>query len=318
MRLPRSRLEVTVVIAELGEDDADGVLRRVGVLRARARGAWATRRAGACARGAGAGAAGAGAAGARRARARARRVGARRARGRARRRRRAGAARSERGLQERRVVGGAQAGDRVPARLRGEAVRAAARVLAARDVVERLRVRVEPRVEEAEHRLALREQLVVDQRDDAGEDGRCAGCAVDGRDAPTDLNLHVAALRRDVGVRAAGLVVCAVVEGADALDVRVHRVRLCESSAQVSQYLRRRTPALLSEVVAETTSREVRAALRDVLGRANERRVRASRERGRELALGARDTRGRRNTAVASREKNASAARRELQVGVAH
>ena len=60
--------------------------------------------------------------------------------------------------------------DRIPAGGGGEAVRVAAGVVAGRDVVECRRVGIQPRVEEAEHRLARVQQLVVEERDDGRED----------------------------------------------------------------------------------------------------------------------------------------------------
>jgi hypothetical protein len=44
-----------------------------------------------------------------------------------------------------------------------------------RDVVERLRVSVRPRIQEAEHGLPSVQQLIVQKSDDRREDGRRAG-----------------------------------------------------------------------------------------------------------------------------------------------
>lgn len=104
--------------------------------------------------------------------------------------------------------------DRVPPCPGREALGATAGVAAGGNVVEHAGVRVEPRVEEPEGRVAGSDELVVEQANDAREDGGRARGAVDTLGGSTGDDLHVLALCRDIGVSAAGGVEEALVGGA--------------------------------------------------------------------------------------------------------
>ena len=101
-------------------------------------------------------------------------------------------------------VGRAHARDGVPALGRVEPGRAAAGVVARRDVVPRPagheRVeRVHERVEEPERGQALGEARRVEERDDARDGGRGGGGAPDRDDAAAEEDAEEAALGGDVG-----------------------------------------------------------------------------------------------------------------------
>ena len=96
-----------------------------------------------------------------------------------------------------------------------------------------VRLLVNPRVEETEGLLALGEQGIVDESNDGGEVRAGSGSAADGPDdAGPDDNV-VVALGGDVGVRAAGLVVEAVVLALQALDVLVDGLLLVLGGGEV-------------------------------------------------------------------------------------
>lgn len=71
-------------------------------------------------------------------------------------------------------IRGTVTGDRVPSSHGRKTLRSASRVGAVRNVVEHPRVRVDPRVEEAEGLLADGDARAVDERDDGSDRGR--GC----------------------------------------------------------------------------------------------------------------------------------------------
>lgn len=104
---------------------------------------------------------------------------------------------------------------RVPSSCRREAVRVAARVIAARDISERTRVRVEEWVEEAKRGLSRGGELVVDQRNDTGRNRRGAARAIDCTDLSLEDDHDVDALSRDVGKCTAGAVELARVRRTD-------------------------------------------------------------------------------------------------------
>lgn len=91
------------------------------------------------------------------------------------------------------------------------------------DVVERLGVGVQPRVQESEWGLARGEELVVDERNDGREDGRRARRAADKAGGAVYNDLDTLALRGDVGVRATGAVEEASVGGTELREVRSNR-----------------------------------------------------------------------------------------------
>jgi hypothetical protein len=152
----------------------------------------------------------------------------------------------------------AEPSDRIPAGLGAEAVRAARRVRAARDVVEaRGQAAVDERVEEAERGLSERQPVVVQERDDARERRARARRALEALDLPADHDLEVDRLRGDVRVRAASLA-AAFVSTRPPYDMRrlleVRRVRGPER-AQVLGH-RRALVRRLRKVLAEATARE--------------------------------------------------------------
>jgi hypothetical protein len=156
------------------------------------------------------------------------------------------------GSQELGEVGRAETSDGVPAGLGAEAVGVAAGVRAGRDVIQRGRGgRVQPRVEEAERRLAGGDEAVVDEADGRREDRRRAGGATDRAVLAARVDLHVLAECGDVGEATAGGVVLAGVGRAEAGDVRL----------DLGGLVRRR-----SEVVREAAAREAGRDLRVVLG----------------------------------------------------
>jgi len=176
-----------------------------------------------------------------------------------------------------------------------------------RDVIERGRLPVEERIEEAERRDALRRARRVQQRDDARERRRRGGRAADRRRRALVHDHEVDALGRDVRVRAPRLVEVLREPAAG---------RLGQVAGHGAGLVRR-----LREVVAEPAAGEAGDALgRHVLRRAHRRHVRA---RGREvrredrpaarvvLADGARP-------GVAGGEHDADAARPQLHEVVAH
>ena len=112
--------------------------------------------------------------------------------------------------------------DGVPPTLRREPTRAAARVRARRDVVERgLPKRVQERVEEPERAPSTRDEPVVEQRDDGRERRRRRGRAVHSVDLPPFDDIVRDALCGDVGVRAAVRVEAALVGAAERGEVAV-------------------------------------------------------------------------------------------------
>jgi hypothetical protein len=171
----------------------------------------------------------------------------------------------------------AEPGDRVPAGLGAEAVRAARRVRAARDVVEaRAEAAVDERIEEAERGLAERQPVVVQERDDARERRARARRALEALDLPVDHDLEVDRLRGDVRVRAASLA-AAVVSTRPPHDMRrlleVRRVRGPER-AQVLGH-RRALVRRLRKVLAEAAAGEGDCDLGDPVRPANRSHVRA-------------------------------------------
>ena len=73
-------------------------------------------------------------------------------------------------------------------------------ILTGSDIVERLRVRVQPRVQEPKLALAGSEEAVVDECDDGGENWGRARRATDALCAAVDDDLNVLALSRHVWV----------------------------------------------------------------------------------------------------------------------
>eukprot|EP00756_Hemistasia_phaeocysticola_P023106 Hpha_TRINITY_DN15871_c1_g16::TRINITY_DN15871_c1_g16_i1::g.187804::m.187804 len=132
----------------------------------------------------------------------------------------------ESGLRQLSVVGGAEAGDRVPASLRGPAIAAAPRAGTGGDVVKSAGVLVQERVQEAKARLASLEAGVVDKADDrSGGRGSAAGP----RDAAAEGgHAEVGRLGGDVRVRTVAGVVAplGLAREAALLEVPRHSIRL--------------------------------------------------------------------------------------------
>ena len=145
---------------------------------------------------------------------------------------------------------------RIPTGRSREAISIAPGVRTGRNVVQRTCGRaIQPRVQEPERALTRRRELVVQQRDDAREDGARTRRAIDAGRLAVDDDLELDALRRDVGVRAPRGVEEALVRVAERLQVRVHGVLLVG-----------RCP----EVVREPAGREVGGGLgADALRRAH-------------------------------------------------
>jgi hypothetical protein len=110
------------------------------------------------------------------------------------------ACRREHGRKVRR----AKARDGIPAHNARKADCTASRVRAVRDIVQRARVLIQPRVEEPERRVPSCEEPVVHERDHTREDWRRRGRAPEEyvRSAIDDRDEH--AVRGDVRVPAAG------------------------------------------------------------------------------------------------------------------
>ncbi|TFY74496.1 hypothetical protein EWM64_g9516 [Hericium alpestre] len=100
-----------------------------------------------------------------------------------------------------------QSTHRIPSGPRREAIRAAPGVRPRRNIIQGARARrVQERVQEPKRRLARRDELAVEQRDHAREDGARAARAADEPELLLEHDLDVVALRTDVGKRAPGAV----------------------------------------------------------------------------------------------------------------
>ena len=153
-------------------------------------------------------------------------------------------------------VGCSKTSDRVPPLPGRELARPATRVRPRPNVVERSRAsgRVQERVDEPERFLALRDEVVVEERDDGREYRRRRGGAVDGDPLASQLDLASYSLCCDVGVCTAGRVVLPVVRGAERGDVVVDRGGLVGGDA---------------EDVRKAAGGEARCGLGHALGRAD-------------------------------------------------
>ena len=89
--------------------------------------------------------------------------------------------------------------DGIPTTHSRKTVGIAARVVTSSDIVEGLRVGVEPRVQESEGILALSDQPVVDEGDETGEDGGGAASSGDQRELLLPDEQAAIANGRDIG-----------------------------------------------------------------------------------------------------------------------
>lgn len=96
-----------------------------------------------------------------------------------------------------------------------------------------MRLAVQPRVEETQGLLARSEQSIVHKSDDRRKRRAGSGRAAHGPNGAGPDDHVVVALRRDVGIRAAGLVVEAVELAVEALDVFVHGLLLVVGRTKV-------------------------------------------------------------------------------------
>jgi hypothetical protein len=88
-----------------------------------------------------------------------------------------------------------------------EASGATAAIVTGQDIGEGfVALRVEPGVQEAEGRMAVREHRIVDERHDAGHERARGGCAGDDADGAVPGVLEVQALGGDIGLRFEGQV----------------------------------------------------------------------------------------------------------------
>ena len=99
--------------------------------------------------------------------------------------------------------------------------------------MEGARVSVQEGVEEPKRALSGRDQTVVDERNDRGEDGTRAARAVDDFVGTVHDDLNVGADGCDVGVRTARGVELAAVRGADRFQVRRDDGGLVRGCAEV-------------------------------------------------------------------------------------
>lgn len=110
----------------------------------------------------------------------------------------------------------------VPSHSRRETRRVTTIAASTRDIRKRLvGTAIQPWVQETQDWLALGEECIVHQADDSGERGAGGRGATDGADGVVPDESVVVALCGDVGVGAAALVVEAVVEAIEVLDVGV-------------------------------------------------------------------------------------------------
>lgn len=140
----------------------------------------------------------------------------------------------------------AETSDGVPSSASTESVGVASRVRTAGDIVESTGVGVQEGVEEAEGALASRDELVVKERDDGGEDGAGAAGSINALKLTVDDDLKVGADGSNVGVCTARGVELAAVGGANGGEVALDSGRLVGGS---------------TEVVGESTRREGRGSL---------------------------------------------------------
>ena len=115
---------------------------------------------------------------------------------------------------------------RIPPRCRRKSIGAASRIGPARDIVERLRVGIEERIEPAQALLARTQELVVQQRNGGSEDRARSTRATDEVIATLPCDDDVCGLRGHVWETATAAVVLARILATYAAEVRTDGVRL--------------------------------------------------------------------------------------------